>query len=101
VIRARCSTLCRSSVLLQIHIAGYTRESPELVIDTQAPQWTRPCGRCWRTPWPRTGAVPVLLERDHHFPPLPELLREIDHIRAIGAAVLGREAHASRGDADA
>jgi uncharacterized protein (UPF0276 family) len=46
--------------------------------------------------------VPVLLERDHDIPALSELLHELDHIRAVGRAVLGHDAPESKaGDADA
>ena len=34
----------------------------------------------------RVPGMPVLLERDFNFPPLAELLAELDHVRAIQAA---------------
>jgi uncharacterized protein (UPF0276 family) len=88
--------------VVQIHVAGYTRESPELVIDTHGAAVDEAVWPLLAHALARTGAVPVLLERDHHFPPMPELLREIDHIRAVGRAVLGRDAQGpTPGDADA
>jgi hypothetical protein len=44
----------------------------------------------------RTGPLPVLLERDNHVPPLPELLSEIAKIQRIYQRALSRfeERHA-------
>jgi uncharacterized protein (UPF0276 family) len=88
--------------VVQIHVAGYTRESPELVIDTHGAPVDDAVWPLLAHALVRTGPVPVLLERDHHIPPLSELLRELDHIRAVGRAVLGHDGHVSTaGDADA
>jgi hypothetical protein len=37
----------------------------------------------------RTGPVPVLIERDDNFPPMAELLAEVEMIRKIGEEVFG------------
>lgn len=88
--------------VLQIHVAGYTRESPALVIDTHGAPVDDAVWPLLAHALARTGPVPVLLERDHHFPPLSELLHELDHIRAVGRAVLGHDApESTAGDADA
>ena len=42
-----------------------------------------------RAALPRTGRVPVLIERDDNFPPLGELLAEVEEIRKIGEEVFG------------
>lgn len=70
--------------VVQIHIAGHTEERPGLLIDTHgAPivdpvyallEWTLP-----KLPRP----VPILLERDHHIPPLAELEQELHRVRHI------------------
>lgn len=74
---------------VQIHIAGFARESPQLVIDTHGAPVDEGVWSLLELALERTGPVPVLLERDHQIPPLPELLEEVARIRAIGARVLG------------
>lgn len=79
--------------VVQIHIAGHTEERPGLLIDTHgAPvidpvfellEWTLP-----KLPRP----VPVLLERDHHIPPLAELEQEMRRLQQIIGAGSPREA---------
>ena len=74
---------------LQIHVAGFERRAPDLVIDTHS---TPVHERVWpllSAALERTGPVPVLLERDNDIPPLAELQLELDAIRAIGARVFG------------
>jgi uncharacterized protein (UPF0276 family) len=74
---------------VQIHVAGFERRAPDLVIDTHS---TPVHERVWpllAAALERTGPVPVLLERDNDIPPLGELQAELDAIRAIGAQVFG------------
>jgi uncharacterized protein (UPF0276 family) len=64
-----------------IHIAGHHHEARDLIVDTHGAAVADPVwgllGRAYR----RLGAVPTLLERDFNFPPLDELLREVEVIR--------------------
>lgn len=71
----------------QIHIAGFLRESSGLLIDTHGEPVADPVWPLLERALKRTGPVPVLLERDHNFPPLQELLAEVQTIRNIGAKV--------------
>jgi uncharacterized protein (UPF0276 family) len=77
---------------VQIHVAGFLREAPDLVIDTHGEAVADPVWPLLEEALKRTGPVSVLLERDFNFPPLEELLREVEIIREIGARVFGREA---------
>jgi uncharacterized protein len=72
---------------VQIHVAGFLREAPDLVIDTHAEAVADPVWPLLEDALKRTGPVPVLLERDDNFPPLEELMREIGVIRGIGRRV--------------
>lgn len=73
---------------LQIHIAGHTSESPDLLIDTHGAPVAEPVLALLATALERTGPVPILLERDHQIPELSVLSAEVAAIRAIGRAVL-------------
>jgi uncharacterized protein (UPF0276 family) len=78
---------------VQIHIAGFLREKDDLLIDTHGEPVADPVWPLLAEALERTGPVPVLLERDHNFPPLPQLLAEVARIREIGTRVFGiREA---------
>ncbi|MBS0003250.1 MAG: DUF692 family protein, partial [Thioalkalivibrio sp.] len=79
-----------------IHLAGHEEEAEDLRVDTHG----RPVGAAaWdllTTAYDRLGPVPTLLERDFNFPPLEELLQEVDRIRA-----LQEQAQSVSGDATA
>lgn len=74
---------------VQIHMAGHLRED-DLVIDTHAEPIIEPVYELLAAALPRTGPVPVLLERDDKFPPFSELLAEAARLRSIGEGVFGR-----------
>ncbi len=69
--------------VVQIHIAGHTRRSDGLRIDTHDrpvdAETTALLGRVLA----KTGRVPVLLERDGRYPPLEALLSELADIQAV------------------
>lgn len=66
-----------------IHLAGHDEEAEDLRVDTHG----RPVGSAaWdllAAAYERLGPVPTLLERDFNFPPLEELLQEVDRIRRL------------------
>ena len=72
---------------LQIHIAGHTLRRDGLRIDTHSEAIVEDVFALLRQALRRTGPVPVLIERDGNFPPLPELLAEVAMIRQIGGEV--------------
>jgi uncharacterized protein (UPF0276 family) len=73
--------------VVQIHVAGHERfddiDGASLVIDTHGADVSDPVLALLERTLPRTGAVPVLLERDNAIPPLDALLAELAAIRAI------------------
>jgi uncharacterized protein (UPF0276 family) len=62
------------------HIAGHHKEAVDLRIDTHGAAIIDPVWQLLDTAYQHFGAVPTLLERDFNFPPLDELLQEIDQI---------------------
>lgn len=74
---------------VQIHVAGFTREAPELVIDTHGEPVDDAVWPLLEEALRRTGPVPVLLERDNNFPDFGELVSELATIRQVGDKVFG------------
>lgn len=70
--------------VVQIHVAGHKEERPGLLIDTHGAPIIDPVYEllAWTlTKLPQR--VPVLLERDHNIPPLPELEAELARLTRI------------------
>lgn len=74
---------------LQIHIAGHTLRPDGLRIDSHAESVVEDVYGLLRQALARTGPVPVLIERDDNFPPMAELLAEVEMVRKIGEEVFG------------
>ncbi len=66
-----------------IHIAGHYDEAPDLKVDTHGRDVIDPVWALLGAAYRRLGPLPTLLERDFNLPPLPVLLTEIAHIRAM------------------
>lgn len=66
-----------------IHIAGHYNEAPDLIVDSHAAAVIDPVWHLLDVAYARFGVLPTLLERDFKFPPLSELIGELDHVRAI------------------
>jgi len=66
-----------------IHIAGHYNEAPDLIVDSHAAAVIEPVWDLLDLAYARFGVLPTLLERDFKFPPLSELIGELDHIRTI------------------
>jgi len=66
-----------------LHTAGHYVEAPDLRVDTHgAPV----CEEVWDLlagAYQHCGPVPTLLERDFNFPPLAELVAEVEQVRAL------------------
>jgi uncharacterized protein len=67
------------------HVAGHYDEADDLKVDTHGtavidPVWQLLDQACRQVP-----GMPVLLERDFNFPPLPVLLAELQQVRAVQA----------------
>jgi uncharacterized protein (UPF0276 family) len=68
-----------------MHIAGHYRQAEDLVVDTHGAAVIDPVWDLLAAAYGVHGVRPTLLERDFNFPPLSELLAELDTIRAIQA----------------
>jgi len=66
-----------------IHVAGHYDEAPDLKVDTHGADVIDPVWTLLVAAYQRLGPVPTLLERDFNLPPLPVLLQEVAHIRAL------------------
>jgi uncharacterized protein (UPF0276 family) len=66
-----------------IHIAGHYNEAPDLIVDSHAAAVIDPVWKLLDTAYAEFGVLPTLLERDFKFPPLAELIGELDQVRAI------------------
>ncbi|PAU52296.1 hypothetical protein BZL41_25560 [Pseudomonas sp. PIC25] len=75
----------------QLHLAGHSDYGAYL-IDTHDQPVSDPVWQLYQRTLAHLGPVATLLERDDNFPPLDELLAELGKARALGQAVLAREA---------
>ena len=66
-----------------VHIAGHYVESEDLRVDTHGSAVIDPVWNLLGAAYDRWGVAPTLLERDFNFPPLAELLEEVEQIRRL------------------
>ena len=66
-----------------IHIAGHYDEAEDLRVDTHGADVIDPVWTLLKEAYALCGPLPTLLERDFNFPPIEELLEEVDSIRQI------------------
>jgi uncharacterized protein (UPF0276 family) len=69
--------------VVEIHVAGHTRQASGLVLDTHGAPVADPVLELLGFTLTLTGPRPVLLERDNDVPPLNELLLEVQALRQI------------------
>ncbi|MCU9948292.1 DUF692 domain-containing protein [Pseudomonas solani] len=65
-----------------LHVAGHYDEAPDLKIDTHGATVKADVWGLLEQAYQRFGPLPTLLERDFNFPPLGELLAEVEQIRS-------------------
>lgn len=65
------------SRVLQVHIAGHTREPSGLLLDTHDHAVADAVWSLYARAWAMGGPFPTLLEWDAQIPPLPEVLAEL------------------------
>lgn len=75
-----------------IHVAGHYEEADDLRVDTHGSAVIDPVWDLLASAYSVLGPTPTLLERDFNFPPLPELLAEVGHIRQLQAQTDGQQA---------
>ncbi|WP_191833937.1 DUF692 domain-containing protein [Pseudomonas fluorescens] len=80
--------------VVYMHVAGHYDEAPDLKIDTHGATVKKDVWSLLEQAYQRFGALPTLLERDFNFPPLTELLTEVEQIRRRQqAAIAWPEVH--------
>lgn len=65
------------------HIAGHYEEEADLLIDTHGAAVRPEVMELLALSYETHGPFPVLLERDFNIPPLPELLTEVEAVKAV------------------
>ncbi|GMV29604.1 MAG: hypothetical protein AMXMBFR59_17290 [Rhodanobacteraceae bacterium] len=79
------------------HVAGHYDEEPGLKVDTHGAAVIDPVWSLLERAYTRFGVRRTLLERDFNFPPLTELVTELDHIRDLQGRHANVERLAARG----
>ncbi|MFE2004577.1 HvfB family MNIO-type RiPP peptide maturase [Pseudomonas guariconensis] len=74
-----------------LHVAGHYDEAPDLKIDTHGAAVQHDVWQLLHSAYQYLGVVPTLLERDFNFPPLAELLGEVEAIRKLQVAAQAPE----------
>ena len=72
-----------SSRVACYHVAGHYDEADDLKVDTHGAAVKQEVWHLLAEAYRIHGVRPTLLERDFNFPPLEELLREVDAVRAL------------------
>jgi uncharacterized protein (UPF0276 family) len=80
------------SRVVQLHVAGGERRPAldGLIIDTHGTDVSPRVQALMARVVERIGPVPVIYERDHEIPPLPELERQVTALQAVYDAALAR-----------
>lgn len=71
-----------------MHIAGHYVEAEDLRVDTHGSEVIDPVFDLLDTAYQRFGIVPTLLERDYNFPPIHELIAEVNRVQSIQLATV-------------
>jgi len=66
------------SRVLQVHLAGFTREPSGTIVDTHDQPVSADVWALYEAAWKMGGPFPTLLEWDDRIPPLPAVLAELD-----------------------
>lgn len=72
--------------IVYLHVAGHYVEAADLRIDTHGSAVIEPVWDLLQQTFARWGVHPTLLERDFNFPPMAELLGEVERIRRLQAS---------------
>lgn len=76
------------------HIAGHFVEAEDLLVDTHGADVIDPVWDLLSKAYQHVGNFPTLLERDFNFPPVPQLLAEIQAIKTRQRLAQGDNANA-------
>jgi uncharacterized protein (UPF0276 family) len=69
------------SRVLQVHLAGHTREPDGTLVDTHDHPVANPVWALYARAWRMGGPFPTMVEWDARIPPLPALLAELEKAR--------------------
>lgn len=69
--------------IVYAHVAGHYNEAEDLIVDTHGSDVIDPVWHLLETAYKHFGVFPTLLERDFNFPPIAELLGEVEHIQHL------------------
>ncbi|WP_101756591.1 DUF692 domain-containing protein [Oceanicoccus sp. KOV_DT_Chl] len=72
-----------------IHIAGHYDEAEDLRVDTHGADVIDPVWAILASAYQHCGPLPTLLERDFNFPPMVDLLAEVEMIRGLQLQAAG------------
>jgi uncharacterized protein (UPF0276 family) len=73
------------SRVLQVHLAGHTREPDGTIVDTHDQPVCEAVWQLYADAWRLGGPFPTLLEWDASIPEMPVALAELEHARAVRA----------------
>jgi uncharacterized protein (UPF0276 family) len=73
------------SRVLQVHLAGHTREPNGTIVDTHDQAVSSAVWALYARTWKLGGPFPTLLEWDAKIPPMPEVLRELRKVKEMRA----------------
>jgi uncharacterized protein (UPF0276 family) len=76
-------TVIDFSRVLQVHLAGHTREPSGMLVDTHDQPVCDEVWQLYRAAWQMGGPFPTLLEWDASVPSVPELLRELERATQV------------------
>ncbi|MFK7958402.1 MAG: DUF692 domain-containing protein [Lysobacterales bacterium] len=80
------------------HVAGHYNEAEDLIVDTHGAAIIEPVWELYRQACALWGPLPAMVERDFNFPPLDELMGEVETIRKlqrqVGVEIPATSAHA-------
>ncbi len=71
--------------IVYMHMAGHHNEADDLIVDSHGANVIGPVWALLDETYRFHGVAPTLLERDFNFPPLAELILEVEHIAQIQA----------------
>lgn len=77
------------------HIAGHFVEAPDLRVDTHGDAVADPVWELLQKAYEQLGPVPTLLERDFNFPPVEDLLQEVNRIRELQSLAAASQSRAN------
>ena len=83
-----------AAAVRQIHLAGH-EDHGDYIIDTHDHPICDAVWDLYAYSVRRFGAVPTMIERDDHIPPLGELIAELDAVRLVAERVVAEQRQAA------